>query len=410
MVTKNNTFGALFKKYRLKAEFETLSEFGDALAEEGFIYEDSIFSHWQRGDRIPKDRKVLLKLIKFFIQKGSITQIEEANLFLESANQGYMTIEEEKTMNQFLSIYKSKLQSQDFFNKDNENIIDKNLQQMNIFDYLDEKINNVYEKIYEGFPYESYNYTSWLFNQMKDLKLRKIKENQYLLGRLIWIRLRCLSDITKVNNFHIAYNQAVNMYNFAKEKELFEIGPILWMVSALKRLEILNKLKKKQATNKEAEECFEVAKTALAKTPKNHYSERLVEHQELAKIALIIGDQKYFDKQIEEAFACVAKITDKKQYLEAMVWDIIARGKLSFQHNPYYALNNIQIAKQKLNKKYRAVNLFLSNTEYQILIDTKDLVYLLKAKQLKEELNKEANLLDNPYQKARLKHKRLVGF
>jgi hypothetical protein len=139
MVTKNNTFGALFKKYRLKAEFETLSEFGDALAEEGFIYEDSIFSHWQRGDRIPKDRKVLLKLIKFFIQKGSITQIEEANLFLESANQGYMTIEEEKTMNQFLSIYKSKLQSQDFFNKDNENIIDKNLQQMNIFDYLDER-------------------------------------------------------------------------------------------------------------------------------------------------------------------------------------------------------------------------------------------------------------------------------
>jgi predicted transcriptional regulator len=64
------------------------------------------------------------------------------------------------------------------------------------------------------------------------------------------------------------------------------------MVSALKRLEILNKLKKKQATNKEAEECFEVAKTALAKTLKI-IIERLVEHQELAKIALIIGDQKY---------------------------------------------------------------------------------------------------------------------
>ncbi|PJE63877.1 hypothetical protein COU89_00865, partial [Candidatus Roizmanbacteria bacterium CG10_big_fil_rev_8_21_14_0_10_45_7] len=41
------TFASLFKKYRLKSEFETLTEFGGALEKRGLHYEDSIFSHWQ---------------------------------------------------------------------------------------------------------------------------------------------------------------------------------------------------------------------------------------------------------------------------------------------------------------------------------------------------------------------------
>lgn len=87
MVTKNNTFGALFKKYRLKAEFETLSEFGDALAEEGFIYEDSIFSHWQKGDRIPKQRELIITILKIFIKKRAIKTENEANQFFVSVGQ-----------------------------------------------------------------------------------------------------------------------------------------------------------------------------------------------------------------------------------------------------------------------------------------------------------------------------------
>lgn len=93
-MAEHSTFGELFKKYRLKSEFSTLSQFGDALAKEGFIYEDSIYSHWQKNIRVPKDRKLLLTLIKIFIKNKGMQSLNSANMFLESAGQGYLTREE----------------------------------------------------------------------------------------------------------------------------------------------------------------------------------------------------------------------------------------------------------------------------------------------------------------------------
>jgi len=87
-------FKTLFKKYRLKAEFSTLSQLGLALAEKGFIYEDSIFSHWQSGTRIPQNRIVLLKLLEIFVDKKAITTLNQANEFLSSAKQGYLSEKE----------------------------------------------------------------------------------------------------------------------------------------------------------------------------------------------------------------------------------------------------------------------------------------------------------------------------
>ena len=87
---KSNKFQALFKKYRLKAEFSTLSQLGFALAEKGLIYEDSIFSHWQKGDRVP-NRPTILKLLQIFSERQSIKSVQDANEFLESAGEGYLT-------------------------------------------------------------------------------------------------------------------------------------------------------------------------------------------------------------------------------------------------------------------------------------------------------------------------------
>lgn len=87
----SKTFAELFKKYRLKAEYATLTSFGNALAEKGFFYEDSIFSHWQKATRIPTDRTVIIEIIKIFIEKGWIISTEEAHEFLASAKQGYLT-------------------------------------------------------------------------------------------------------------------------------------------------------------------------------------------------------------------------------------------------------------------------------------------------------------------------------
>ncbi len=84
------SFTELFKKYRLRSEFATFSQLGMALAEKGLIYEDSIFSHWQKGDRIP-NRHTILRLIEIFSERQSLKTVEQANEFLESADQGYLT-------------------------------------------------------------------------------------------------------------------------------------------------------------------------------------------------------------------------------------------------------------------------------------------------------------------------------
>jgi len=87
MEENNTSFGALFKKFRLKSGISTLSEFGNLMAKEGLVYEDSLFSHWQKGDRIPKDRKTLTSLLNIFVKYYGISTLEEANTLLASANQ-----------------------------------------------------------------------------------------------------------------------------------------------------------------------------------------------------------------------------------------------------------------------------------------------------------------------------------
>lgn len=84
MNRSRNKFAALFHKYRLKAEFPTLTSFGNTLAEKGYIYEDSIFSRWQNGSRIPNDRGVVLALIETFTEKGVLATGEQADELLES--------------------------------------------------------------------------------------------------------------------------------------------------------------------------------------------------------------------------------------------------------------------------------------------------------------------------------------
>ncbi len=89
-----NTFADLFKKYRLRGEFENYASFADALAQKGYPYEDSIFSHWQKGARRPTNRHLLLKMIEIFIEREAINLEREADEFLASTGLGYLTHEE----------------------------------------------------------------------------------------------------------------------------------------------------------------------------------------------------------------------------------------------------------------------------------------------------------------------------
>jgi len=87
-------FKDLFKKFRLRSRFATLNEFGEALTDHGFIFEDSLLSRWQRGTRVPKERLLLLAIIKIFVKNGGMESLKDANNLLESAGQGYLTEKE----------------------------------------------------------------------------------------------------------------------------------------------------------------------------------------------------------------------------------------------------------------------------------------------------------------------------
>lgn len=98
------SFGNLFKKFRLKAEFSSLSGLGRLLEEEGFIYEDSTLSRWQNGSRVPTSRSLIIALITIFTTRKGIVSLQEANMLLESAGHGYLTESEvEKMSSQFIS-------------------------------------------------------------------------------------------------------------------------------------------------------------------------------------------------------------------------------------------------------------------------------------------------------------------
>src|SRR3989344_8637096 len=98
-------FSELFKRFRLKAGFATLSEFGKKLADEGLIFEDSLFSRWQNGSRIPKDRKTLIKILRILIDNSGINSLKEANTFLEAANQGHLTESEMQVLSHYSQFF-----------------------------------------------------------------------------------------------------------------------------------------------------------------------------------------------------------------------------------------------------------------------------------------------------------------
>lgn len=99
----DSSFSSLFKKFRLRSQIETLARFGDLLAEEGLVYENSLYSRWQIGERIPKDRKVLLSIIYLFLKQGGMRSYQEANALLASVGQRDLTEEEKVKVDQLIT-------------------------------------------------------------------------------------------------------------------------------------------------------------------------------------------------------------------------------------------------------------------------------------------------------------------
>lgn len=94
-----NLFGYLFRKYRLRSEIETLADFANIFAEMGTVYETSLFSRWQNGDRFPRNRSVVLKIISIFVSRGGMRSKKEINEFLASVGQRDISHDEENSLN-----------------------------------------------------------------------------------------------------------------------------------------------------------------------------------------------------------------------------------------------------------------------------------------------------------------------
>lgn len=107
-VRKNKEFGDLFRKYRLKSAIKTLAQFADLLGEENIYYDLSIYARWQSGSRVPKDRKTLLAILNVFAKNGGIASLEEANLFMNEAQAGSLTLEETNNLHNKLKTKSNK--------------------------------------------------------------------------------------------------------------------------------------------------------------------------------------------------------------------------------------------------------------------------------------------------------------
>jgi len=91
-------FSELFRFFRINCGFLTLSQFNKALEKNGFIFSESLLSHWQIGDRSPKNRNLILTIIKILNTKNPIISEFFANQILGSLNKHPLTLVEIRNM------------------------------------------------------------------------------------------------------------------------------------------------------------------------------------------------------------------------------------------------------------------------------------------------------------------------
>lgn len=404
MENRSLSFGELFKKFRLRSGIPSLSGFGKILADEGLIYEDSMFSRWQNNQRVPRNRNILLKIVKVFIQKGGISNLKDISLFLESAGQGFVT---ETEKNFLLPIFRI----QDNFSRKEQNytlILESTLSTSTKIDFLQSQINFLNELIYQGNPLTAYKRLRKIEKILltSEFKNEKIRIN--LLSRLHWVTARCLSDICKPGKFLPGILTAEKNLSFALEKNSQGIGGLFWMNSALMRLQILT-VPKERIYKPFLKKCLDLAEAALENTSKTELETKILEHIEIAKIALLIEDKNLFEKEINFGLSITPKLPHSFRYLAALVWDAKARGSIRFYKDLDSALEDIQAAKNVLDDRYQAIHLFLGNTELQALNLSNDSMIIKQANLLKNRMSLLADILNNPYQKLRVVKEKYVG-
>lgn len=398
------SFGELFKDFRLKSGFSSVSKFCEALAKEGYFYEESLFFHWQNNTRIPKDRNFLYTIMLVLVKNGGITSLTDVNGLFESANQGYITKLEEKFLwphmyaqqlkfaRSLTEVIDHKSYKELMFSTDNKD---------EVFEQLERQTQQLYVLMYKGDPFTAVRRLKKLEVLVEAFPWRDIAQRFNLLNKIRWVYLRCLSDIYKPGQFETGITCAKTHLLFALEKSHVDIGSLYWTNAALLRLQILpietNNIPKQLTSS-----CLSMLETSLRFTSKSNFPQLLVEHLEMAKLALLIGDKNIFTCSINKALSLMEFLDSNSKHMAVMVWDVKSRGTIRFEHNIDKALGEIETAKIYATEDYQAINLYLGATEIQALQLSHDSLLRERAASKQEKIAILAHILENPYQQERL--------
>ncbi|MBI4009375.1 hypothetical protein HY357_04015 [Candidatus Roizmanbacteria bacterium] len=395
---KNIAFASLFRKYRLRSEFQTLSAFGEALYENGIIFDDSLFSHWQKGDRVP-DRRTILALIRIFHKKKAIAELEEANSFMESAGHGYLTNSERKIL--FDETIKPQEDSDDLLK-----IIEYSFNPLGL---IEEQVDQCLEAYYLGFARFSYKNLTQLAKLVETLRLNQTKEGINVLSHIYWLQLACLSnqvDPKRLTKLSLLSDQTIL---FAKENTTTELGQAYYVKYKIKRYGLITNLVGKKLIKKQINECISLAELSLFHIPKTRVVERLIAQYGFAKLALFSRDKKLFDKHLFSAFNLFAQLPQNMQFLKIPPWAIKALGCIRFDEDVISALKNIQIALNFNTRHYRLLNLFCHVNKLHILRSSKDPQHHALADKLEDQTIIQNNMIGDSFENMRMREKRMIG-
>lgn len=210
----------------------------------------------------------------------------------------------------------------------------------------------------------------------------------------------------------IQESNRVVLYSRSSANE--ELGPTLWVNGAIKRLELLSRPPALR-TRQEIRECIEITSAAAAVMQRDRIADNFTVQIELAKLALLAGNRREFEKHCERAEFFEAQLPHDVAYLSALLWDARVRGEARFEPDRGGSLAHIQAARSSLKsrsggRRLRAIELYISNSEIHALKDSPEPEVRARIECLRAEVKLEALLLGNPFQASRVSEVGLIGY
>ncbi len=304
----NANFGEIFKLLRVKAGIPSLAELNRFLADNGYLFEDSILSHWQANRRVPR-REVILCISAILLNCNPAISFHDINTLLESAGQGFLTEIEKVTL-----LRQTAKTAQ--YNKGGNNLrqhksLVKVANSSNLVSTLEAEIPLLYIEIYK-YPEIAYERIDKVINFIMKTHGHLDKRLLSFIARLKSMQIRCLTDMSSPIQFLQAEEQSKEVSVFTKECHPNNIGFQYWADAAVKRLKYVTS---NRYTRKELLELLDELQLAIQYTSLDASLDLFVQYLELAKVGLLLYDKEIFERNINKAVEIFHTISTEYKFL-----------------------------------------------------------------------------------------------